>query len=224
MWPRPLAIRPFRAQTAAVVCGLSLLPGSHTPRRSLRFLCLAVRTSRPQPRGGPKRRFRSRLNAPGGSYDPGFAMDEQARRATPPKRVRHPAGCSFASGCSPPRLATTQLPSATCVTTSHRSDFHLPDKTTSRTHSPAGLTRGSRDRRVKPGDDGSGWVNLVGTRANGSFPGAAEEICFGLPSIGRIGAAKSANRSYVRKIKQIWRYPHAKRTGSWLPVASFRFS
>ena len=30
-----------------------LLPGSHTPRRSLRFLCLAVRTSRPQPRYGP---------------------------------------------------------------------------------------------------------------------------------------------------------------------------
>ena len=78
-------------------------------------------------------------------------MDEQARRATPPKRVRHPAGCSFASGCSPPRLATTQLPSATCVTTSHRSDFHLPDKTTSRTHSPAGLTRRSMDRRAAHG-------------------------------------------------------------------------
>ena len=62
-------------------------------------------------------------------------MSEQARRATPPKRVRRPAGCSFASGCSPPRLATTQLPSATCVTTSHRLDFHPPDKTTSRTHS-----------------------------------------------------------------------------------------
>ena len=99
-------------------------------------------------------------------------MDEQARRATPPKRVRHPAGCSFASGCSPPRLATTQLPSATCVTTSHRSDFHLPDKTTSRTHSPAGLTRGSMDRRVKPGDDGSGWVNLIGTRARAAEHGS----------------------------------------------------
>src|SRR5919108_5104914 len=32
-------------------------------------------------------------------------MDEQARRRTSPNRVRHPAGCSFASGCSPPRLA-----------------------------------------------------------------------------------------------------------------------
>jgi hypothetical protein len=27
--------------------------------------------------------------------------------------------------------------------------------------SPAGLTRGSMDRRVKPGDDESGWVNLI---------------------------------------------------------------
>jgi hypothetical protein len=33
---------------------------------------------------------------------------------TPPNRVRHPAGCPFASGCFPPRLAATQLPSATC--------------------------------------------------------------------------------------------------------------
>ena len=33
--------------------------------------------------------------------------------STPPKRVRHPAGYSFASGCSPPRLTATQLPSAT---------------------------------------------------------------------------------------------------------------
>ena len=29
----------------------------------------------------------------------------------PPNRVRQPTGCSFASGCSPPRLAATQLPS-----------------------------------------------------------------------------------------------------------------
>src|SRR5271165_2246321 len=77
--------------------------------------------------------------------DPGFAMDEQARRATPPKRVRYPAGCSFASGCSPPRLATTQLPSATCVTTSHRLDFHPPDKTTSRTHPPRQSRGNSQD-------------------------------------------------------------------------------
>ncbi len=53
-----------------------------------------------------------------GPESPGFAMFRQARRTTPPKRVRYPAGCSFASGCSPPRLThsrswSTQLPSAT---------------------------------------------------------------------------------------------------------------
>ena len=77
-------------------------------------------------------------------------MSEQARRAMPPKRVRHPAGCSFASGCFPPRLATTQLPSATCVTTSHKLDFHPPDKTTSRT--PFALRYQGR-RRVHNADE-----------------------------------------------------------------------
>ncbi len=47
------------------------------------------------------------------SRDPGFAELRQARHNTPPKRVRHPTGCSFASGCSPPRITATQLPSAT---------------------------------------------------------------------------------------------------------------
>ena len=37
----------------------------------------------------------------------------QARRYTPPKQVRHPTDRQFAFGYSPPRLATTQLPSAT---------------------------------------------------------------------------------------------------------------
>jgi hypothetical protein len=44
---------------------------------------------------------------------PGFATLVQARRHTPPKQVRHPTDRQFASGYSPPRLTTTQLPSAT---------------------------------------------------------------------------------------------------------------
>ena len=44
---------------------------------------------------------------------PGFATLVQARRHTPPKQVRYPTDRQFASGYSPPRLATTQLPSAT---------------------------------------------------------------------------------------------------------------
>src|SRR5215216_528368 len=62
---------------------------------------------------------------------PGFVLGPQTRRTTTPKRVRYPAGCSFASGCSPPRLPqkprswSTQLPSATCGVFSHGLDFHL---------------------------------------------------------------------------------------------------
>src|ERR1035441_10700715 len=44
---------------------------------------------------------------------PVFAALVQAHRNTPPKQVRHPTDRQFASGYSPPRFATTQLPSAT---------------------------------------------------------------------------------------------------------------
>ena len=43
----------------------------------------------------------------------GFATLLQARQYIPPNRFRHPADRQFASGCSPPRLAATQLPLAT---------------------------------------------------------------------------------------------------------------
>ena len=146
-----------------------LTPAALTPHGgSLRLLCLAFRTSNPQPRGGPERRFRSRLNALGGSCDPGFAMNEQARRTIPPKRVRHPAGCSFASSCSPPRIAATQLPSATCATTSHRMDSHPPDKATSQTHSFP-RTRESRRPRGP-----SSWTGAhLAPRRNRKFGEAA---------------------------------------------------
>ena len=44
---------------------------------------------------------------------PGFATGTRARRHTPPNQVRHPTDRQFASSYSPPRLATTQLLSAT---------------------------------------------------------------------------------------------------------------
>ena len=44
---------------------------------------------------------------------PGFATNEQARHGITPKQVRHPTDCQFTSGCSPPRLTATQLPSIT---------------------------------------------------------------------------------------------------------------
>ena len=43
----------------------------------------------------------------------GFAFSQPARRHSLPNRVRFTAHRQFASGCSPPRFAATQLPSAT---------------------------------------------------------------------------------------------------------------
>jgi hypothetical protein len=84
----------------------------------------------------PERRFVSHLSAFGRPLAvPGFTLDEQARRYTPPNQVRHPTGCPFASGCSPPHLTVTQLPSATCDVTSHDVDFHHANNADSRTHS-----------------------------------------------------------------------------------------
>ena len=42
-----------------------------------------------------------------------FALHSKARRCILPNRVRYPTDWSFASGCSPPHLTVTQLPSAT---------------------------------------------------------------------------------------------------------------
>jgi hypothetical protein len=43
-----------------------------------------------------------------------FALNPQARRYARPNRVRHyPTDCMFVSGCSPPRVAATQLPLTT---------------------------------------------------------------------------------------------------------------
>ena len=47
----------------------------------------------------------------------GFAIAQQARHGDRPNRVRHPPDCSFTSGCFPPLLAETQLPSVTGLQT-----------------------------------------------------------------------------------------------------------
>ena len=170
----------------------ALTPAALTPYGgSLRLLCLVFRTSNPQPRDGPERRFRSRLNALDGSCDPGFAMNEQARRTMPPKRVRHPAGCSFASSCSPPRIAATQSPSATCATTSHRTDFHPPDKTASQTHS---FPR-NRESRLGHESGGCPWIPaFVGMTTAGVSQKIDCEV-----SAGRDSRARSGPRIHAGK-------------------------
>src|SRR5215472_11935932 len=98
--------------------------------RSPRLPRLAVPTFRPQPRGLPDGRFcqspqRHRLL-------PGFTTNEQARHSVTPNRVRHPTDCRFISGCSPPRLAATRLPSITEPATGSGADLHRADKAPSR--------------------------------------------------------------------------------------------
>jgi hypothetical protein len=78
------------------------------------------------------------------ALDPGldYALNPQARRCVRPNRVRKTAtDCMFASGCSPPHLAVTQLPSATGSGHLPEEDFHLPDRACLQAHG----------FRVKPG-------------------------------------------------------------------------
>ena len=90
----------------------------------------------------PERRFRSRLSALGGSCDPGFAMESQARHGIPPNQVRQPTDCRFTSSCSPPRLATTQLPSITGLRPTQARTFTL----LTRQHHVAGEDRQGQNR------------------------------------------------------------------------------
>ena len=64
-----------------------------------------------QPRDAPDHRFNYHSSVIGDFQASPFSCRLAAN--TPPNRVRHPADRQFASSCSPPRLTTTQLLSAT---------------------------------------------------------------------------------------------------------------
>jgi hypothetical protein len=64
-----------------------------------------------------------------------FTFHEEARRYTRPKRVRFTTDCKFASGCSPPRLAATQLPLTIGYGHLPREDLHLSDRACPQAHS-----------------------------------------------------------------------------------------
>ena len=82
---------------------------AHLPCRSPRLLRHTFLSFHLQPRGLPGHRLPPRQRDQRVSD---FALESQARRSSPPNRVRYPTDRQFASGCSPPRLAATQLPSA----------------------------------------------------------------------------------------------------------------
>ena len=83
----------------------------HSARGSPRSRHLTFLTFRPQTRGAahislypPSQRMQC---------VPGFVLSPQTRHSTPPNQVRYPTDRQFVSGCSPPCLTATQLPSTT---------------------------------------------------------------------------------------------------------------
>src|SRR5438093_9131571 len=105
---------------------------------------------------GPDITILSTSVCPAGCYHPGFALGPRTRRTTTPKRVRYPTGCSFASGCSPPRLPQNPRSDDAVAFGYMWRDLTWvglspPDRTTSQTHGP----------RLR-GDD-SGWVRAKDT-------------------------------------------------------------
>ena len=102
---------------------------AHPPPHLLRHTFLSFRL---QPRRLPGHRFPPRQRVQRVSD---FALVSQARRSSPPNRVRPPTDRHFASGCSPPRLAATQFPSASELVAFFDTDFHRADVAPSWAHS-----------------------------------------------------------------------------------------
>jgi hypothetical protein len=105
---------------------------AHLPSRSPHLPRHTFLSFRLQPRGLPGHRLPPRQRDPRVSD---FATHEQARRSSPPNRVRHPTDRQFASGCSPPRLAATQFPSASELVACSDTDLHRADAALSWAHS-----------------------------------------------------------------------------------------
>jgi hypothetical protein len=76
-----------------------------------------------------------------------FAITLQARRRSPPNRVRHPTDRQFAFRCSPPRIAATQLRSAT-------GPWHSPARTSTV------LCVCARERTGRP-FSGAAWIAVL---------------------------------------------------------------
>ena len=86
--------------------------------------------------------------------------------AAPPNRVRHPTDRHFASGCSPPRLAATQLPSASESVASSDTDFHRADVAPSWAHS---FRRRPVSRRSAAGPVVRRWMPVVTGMTNTQY-------------------------------------------------------
>ena len=141
----------------------ALTPDSLTQTaRSLRLRRSAVPTFRPQPRDPPDGRFEYQSPQRHQLFQSSPSM---SRLATRSRRNRFviPTDCQFTSGCSPPRLTATQLPSISGTATVPGTDLHRADKASSRDAlmpAQAGIHEFGRigpqavDGRNKPGHDG----------------------------------------------------------------------
>jgi len=127
-----------------------VIPQSRSPR----LLRLTFLTFHPQPRDAPVHRFTRHFSV----YGEFQASPYPSRLAAniPPNQVRHPTDRQFASGCFPPRLTATQLPSAT-------EPWHAPTRTsTVLIRRPHGRTR---VRRARPSFEPFATAHLVSTLA-----------------------------------------------------------
>ena len=93
-----------------------------------------LRPANPMPCRGLANLWQTSCSCPRPGLD--FTFNEEARRYVRPNRVSHRTDCKFAAGCSPPRLATTQLPLAIGSGHLPREDLHLSDRACSQAHSP----------------------------------------------------------------------------------------
>src|SRR5690606_6132691 len=103
---------------------------------------------------------------------PGFVLDPQTRHSTPPNQVRYPTDRQFVSGCSPPCLTATQLPSTT------RSWLASTRTSTALIRCPLGRTDpGLRrdDNVVEPRQTRSAWLFSM-LRANRRYVGAGQLV------------------------------------------------
>ena len=116
---RDFAFRAFSGSPPQRYYGDSDSCTAHLPCRSPRLPRHTFLSFRLQPRELPGHRLTPRQRDQRFSD---FALSEQARRSSPPNRVRSPTDRQFASGCSPRRFEPTQLPSATEL-------WHTPART-----------------------------------------------------------------------------------------------
>jgi hypothetical protein len=113
--------------------GSDSCPALHAAQVSLLHAPCPLRRSAPNHLALPCRGFaRCILCSPADSCTPGSGRLRPSYGDSPnyarPNRVRHPADQRLASGCSPPHLRMTQLPSATGPAASRPGgDFHPAD-------------------------------------------------------------------------------------------------